>query len=381
MPRVTSEPLEKTPASKRLAKRPVGLRRPRVERDWTTTFQLLVAMAQAGASMEAAHRNALLDLFRRWPDAGALAAAPPGSVERVLRPLGQARQRAEAAIALADAIQSRFGGEVPGSVDAMVTLPGVQRTVANVVARRALGVVPGALPIPDLEEEPPASRVDASRLPLDWEEALGDAYAALDVPSVLARVAGERATGAVFPPATEVFAAFHHTPFAKTRVVILGQDPYPTPGLANGLAFSVKRGLKLPPSLVNMFNELVADVGAPFPSHGDLLPWARQGVLLLNTLLSVRASEPGSHKLFGWRELTDAVLRALDARSEPVVFVFWGTHARAKVKLLTNPAHTIIEGAHPSPMSVKAFRGSQPYSKINAALSAYGQPTIDWALG
>lgn len=378
---MTSEIQDKPPASKRPAKRPVGLRRPRVERDWTSTFQLLVAMAQGGASMEAAARNALLDLFRRWPDANALALAPPGSVERVLRPLGQARQRAEAVIALAVDLRARFAGEVPDSIDAIVTLPGVSRTVANVVGRRALGVVPGAPPLAEIEEEPPASRVDASRLPRDWEEALGDGYAALDLPAVLARVAGERATGAVFPPATEVFAAFHHTPFAKTRVVILGQDPYPTPGLANGLAFSVKRGLKLPPSLVNMFNELVADVGAPFPTHGDLLAWARQGVLLLNTLLSVRASEPGSHKLFGWRELTDAVLRALDARSEPVVFVFWGTHARAKVKLLTNPVHTTIEGAHPSPMSVKAFRGSQPYSKINAALRANGQPEIDWALG
>ena len=189
-----------------------------------------------------------------------------------------------------------------------------------------------------------------------------------------------RATGAVFPPAWETFTAFVHTPFARTRVLLLGQDPYPTPGLAHGLAFSVKRGIKLPQSLANMFHELVADVGCAFPTHGYLLPWARQGVLLLNSVLTVRASEPGSHKLFGWRELTNAVIRALDEREEPVVFAFWGGHARAHAKLVKNPRHVIIEGAHPSPMSVKAFRGSRPYSRINAALRSVGQPEIDWSL-
>ena len=365
------------------AKPAASLRRPRVERDWKTTFQLLVAMTLGGASMDAGTRNALLALFERWPDAASLAGASPTSVERVLRPLGLARQRAEAVMTLARALQERFGGEVPEDVDAIASLPGVQRTVANVVVRRAFGVVAGAppsMPIEDDDEPVPASTVDASRLPADWVDALGASYAELDVPGVIERVAKERATGAVFPPAWETFTAFVHTPFARTRVLLLGQDPYPTPGLAHGLAFSVKRGIKLPQSLANMFHELVADVGCAFPTHGYLLPWARQGVLLLNSVLTVRASEPGSHKLFGWRELTNAVIRALDEREEPVVFAFWGGHARAHAKLVKNPRHVIIEGAHPSPMSVKAFRGSRPYSRINAALRSVGQPEIDWSL-
>jgi len=362
------------------AKRPRGLRRPRVERDWETTFQLLVAMALGGANMTARARNALLHLFKRWPDAAALTAADAKAVQRVLQPMGLAKQRATSAIAIASAVQTRFGGTIPetASVDDLFSL-GVPRMVANVVLCRAFGVVAGPPSMP-LEDEVPASTVDASRLPPDWEDALGSALTALDVPGVIERVAKERARGAVLPPAWETFAAFHHTPFARTRVLVLGQDPYPTPGMAHGLAFSVKRGIKLPQSLANMFDELVADIGCPFPKHGYLLPWARQGVLLLNSVLTVRASEPGSHKLFGWRELTDEIIRTLDAREEHVVFVFWGSHARAHAKLVKNKHHTIIEGAHPSPMSVKAFRGSRPYSTINKALRKHGQPEIEWAL-
>lgn len=365
------------------AKRARGLRRPRVERDWKTTFQLLVAMALGGANMSARARNAILKLFERWPDARTLATADPKAVQRVLQPVGLARQRATTAIAIATAAQTRFAGTIPAtaSVDDVVSL-GVPRMVANVVLCRAFGVVAGAPPpsLP-LEDEPiPASTVDASQLPADWKAALGTAFDALDVPAVVGRVAKERARGAVLPPAWETFAAFHHTPFARTRVLVLGQDPYPTPGMAHGLAFSVKRGVKLPQSLANMFDELVADIGCAFPKHGYLLPWARQGVLLLNSVLTVRASEPGSHKLFGWRELTDEIIRTLDARDEHVVFVFWGSHARAHAKLVTSGRHTIIEGAHPSPMSAKAFRGSRPYSSINKALRAHGQPEIEWAL-
>lgn len=257
-----------------------GLRRARVERDWKTTFQLLVAMVLGGASMPAGARNAILAMFERWPDAASLAEANPAALERVLRPLGLAKQRAETAIALAAAIHSRFAGEVPSAVDDIASL-GVHRQIANVVVRRAFGVVAGTPPNGPIEDDEPvpASTVDASRLPEDWEAALGPSLAPLDIPGVIERVAAERARGAVFPPAWETFAAFHHTPFANTRVVILGQDPYPTPGVAHGLAFSVKRGVKLPPSLANMFHELVSDVGAPFPTHGYLLPWARQGVL------------------------------------------------------------------------------------------------------
>jgi uracil-DNA glycosylase len=335
-------------------------------------------MALGGAGMNARVRNALLALFARWPDARALATANPAAVQRVLQPVGLARQRATTAITIATAVQTRFGGTVPASADEMVSL-GVPRMVANVVMVRAFGVVAGPPSMP-IEDDIPASTVDASQLPADWEAALGAAFADLDVPAVIGRVAKERARAVVLPPAWETFAAFRHTPFARTRVLILGQDPYPTPGLAHGLAFSVKRGMKLPQSLANMFDELVADIGCTFPKNGYLLPWARQGVLLLNSVLTVRASEPGSHKLFGWRELTDEIIRALDARDEHVVFVFWGSHARAHAKLVKSGHHTIIEGAHPSPMSVKAFRGSRPYSTINKALRAHDQPEIDWAL-
>lgn len=366
-------------AAKRESKVPPGLRRTRAERDWKSDFQLLVAMVLGGASMPAVLRNALLAMFERWPDAAALSTANVTTVTKVLREGGLEKEQAEIAIALAADLQARFGGQVPQNIDEMVSIPGVQRGVANVVVRRAFGVVAGAAPI-EVEEPVPSSALDHSRLPANWEAALGEAYPKLDIPGVIERVAGERAVGAVFPPAWETFAAYHHTPFANTRVLILGQDPYPTPGLAHGLAFSVKPGIKMPQSLVNMFQELHDDVGCPMPTSGYLLPWARQGVLLLNSILTVRASEPGSHKLFGWRELTNEVIRALDAREEHVVFVFWGGYARAHAKLVTSGRHTIIEGAHPSPMSVKAWRGSRPYSKINAALRAHGQPEIDWTL-
>ncbi len=357
--------------------KPADLRRPRVERDWKTTFQLLVAMVLGGASMQAGVRNALLALFEQWPDAAALATASPSAVAKV----GELeKERAEIVIALAAALRERFAGEVPSNIDEMVSLPGVSKAVANVVVRRAFGFVAGTTPSVVPDEPIPSSTLDCSRLPDDWEAALGPAMGKLDIPGVIERVAGERATGAVFPPAWETFAAFHHTPFARTRVLILGQDPYPTPGLAHGLAFSVKRGMKLPQSLANMFQELALDVHCAYPKDGYLVPWATQGVLLLNSILTVRASEPGSHKRFGWRELTNEVIRALDAREEHVVFVFWGGYARTHAKLVTSGRHTVIEGAHPSPMSVKAWRGSRPYSKINAALRQHGQAEIDWSL-
>jgi len=193
----------------------------------------------------------------------------------------------------------------------------------------------------------------------------------------MARVADERAKAVVFPPADEVFSAFHHTPFARTRVVILGQDPYHGEGQGHGLAFSVKPGVKTPPSLVNMYKELERDLGCAIPSTGSLLPWAKQGVLLLNTVLTVRSAEPNSHKGLGWEALTDAAIRVVSDRAEHAVFVLWGGHARKKAKLVA-AHHTLIEGAHPSPLSVKQFIGSRPFSKVNAALAAHGQPPIDW---
>ncbi len=193
-------------------------------------------------------------------------------------------------------------------------------------------------------------------------------------------VRAERQAHLVFPPEAEVFAALHLTPYEQARVLILGQDPYHDVGQAHGLCFSVRRGVAVPPSLQNIFKELKDDLGCPIPPHGDLTGWATQGVVLLNAVLTVRAHQPTSHKGKGWETFTDAVIAALNAKPTPVVFVLWGAYARAKRKLIDTTRHTIIESAHPSPLSANnGFFGSRPFSKINAALRATGQPEIDWS--
>lgn len=198
-------------------------------------------------------------------------------------------------------------------------------------------------------------------------------------------VAGERARGPVYPPHDQVFRALHATPFARTRVVILGQDPYHGHGQAHGLCFSVNRGIAIPPSLANVFKELRADIGLVPPSHGCLDAWAAQGVLLLNATLTVRAREAGSHQGKGWETFTDRVIAAVAAKPEHVVFVLWGAYARKKKSLIVTSAgsdrHTIIESAHPSPLSAhNGFFGSKPFSRTNAALEAHDQAGIDWSL-
>jgi uracil-DNA glycosylase len=194
-------------------------------------------------------------------------------------------------------------------------------------------------------------------------------------------VAGERARHAVFPPEPEVFAALHLTSYADTRVVILGQDPYHGPGQAHGLCFSVRRGVAAPPSLVNVFTELESDLAIERPAHGNLEDWARQGVLLLNTCLTVRAGQAASHHGKGWETFTDQVIRAVDAKPHPVVFILWGAAARRKKALLDLSRHVIIESAHPSPLSAhQGFLGSRPFSRTNDALRAAGLAPIDWRL-
>lgn len=191
----------------------------------------------------------------------------------------------------------------------------------------------------------------------------------------------ERRNYTVYPPAGEVFSAFDLTPFDKVRVVILGQDPYFGPGQAHGLAFSVKPGVPVPPSLVNVYKELETDLGIPRASHGHLTAWAKQGVFLLNTTLTVRAGEAGSHQHKGWETFTNAVIRSLAAKSAPIVFVLWGGAAKGKKALIPADMHTIIESSHPSPMSsFSGFFGSRPFSKVNSALDGYGLPRIDWQL-
>jgi uracil-DNA glycosylase len=194
-------------------------------------------------------------------------------------------------------------------------------------------------------------------------------------------VTGERERYKVFPPAGEVFAALELTPYPEVRVMILGQDPYPTEGDAHGLCFSVKPGVKPPKSLANIFKELHDDVGFRVPNNGNLVPWARQGVLLLNAVLTVRESAPNSHANKGWETFTDAVIRAVSDKTDPVVFVLWGKYAQKKESLINAERHVVIKGVHPSPLSAKmGFFGSKPFSKINAALTSRGKPAIEWQL-
>lgn len=191
----------------------------------------------------------------------------------------------------------------------------------------------------------------------------------------------ERRYHQVFPPHDEVFAALHLTSYAATRVVILGQDPYHGPGQAHGLCFSVRPGVAIPPSLVNIFKELSDDLAVPLPDHGHLRAWAEQGVLLLNTTLTVRKGAAGSHQGQGWETFTDEVIGAVNAKPHPVVFILWGSHARKKRALLDTTRHVVIESAHPSPLSAhNGFFGSKPFSRANAALVAAGLPPIDWRL-
>ena len=194
-------------------------------------------------------------------------------------------------------------------------------------------------------------------------------------------VAQERADHTVYPAPDEVFAALHLTPYSEVKVLILGQDPYHGPGQAHGLCFSVKPGVAPPPSLVNIFREMETDLGLPPPTSGYLEPWARQGVLLLNASLTVRARQSGSHQGKGWERFTDAVIRAVNDKDDTVVFMLWGAFARKKKALIDTDRHVVIESAHPSPLSASnGFFGSRPFSRANAALVAAGREPVDWSL-
>jgi uracil-DNA glycosylase len=191
----------------------------------------------------------------------------------------------------------------------------------------------------------------------------------------------ERSRGEVYPSRDAVFAALHLTSFADTKVLILGQDPYHGTGQAHGLCFSVRPGIDPPPSLVNIFTELRADLGIEPPGHGNLEHWARQGVLLLNAVLTVRAHQAASHAGKGWERFTDQVIGAVAAKPERVVFILWGAYARKKKALITGAQHVIIESAHPSPLSAhNGFFGSRPFSRANDALIEAGRDPIDWAI-
>ena len=175
----------------------------------------------------------------------------------------------------------------------------------------------------------------------------------------------------VFPPMHDIFNALRYTPYGNTKVVILGQDPYHEVGQAHGLSFSVKKGIKVPPSLVNIYKELKTDIGMDIPAHGELTSWAKQGVLLLNATLTVREHQANSHASIGWSIFTDEVIKKLDQSDSPMVFILWGGNARSKKKYITNKNHIVIESAHPSPLSAyNGFFGSKPFSKANAFLES-----------
>ncbi|TYB43434.1 uracil-DNA glycosylase [Actinomadura chibensis] len=215
-------------------------------------------------------------------------------------------------------------------------------------------------------------------LPADWRERLDPLLDPLGTAALAAFVEGEYAEQTVYPPRDDLFSAFRHCPYDRARVLILGQDPYHGPGQAHGLSFSVRDGVRLPPSLRNIYKELATDLEVPVATSGDLTRWADQGVLLLNAVLTVRAGDAGSHAGKGWEDFTDAAIRALNDKTERVVFVLWGAYARKKARLITGPQHTVIESAHPSPLSAKKFFGTRPFSAVNKALVDAGLPEIDW---
>ncbi|MDT3399287.1 uracil-DNA glycosylase [Streptomyces sp. B1866] len=217
-------------------------------------------------------------------------------------------------------------------------------------------------------------------LPESWHGVLGEE---LDQPyykELTEFVARERARGPVYPPPEEVFAALEATPYDEVKVLILGQDPYHGPGQGHGLCFSVRPGVRIPPSLRNIYRELRDELGHPVPDNGCLTPWTAQGVLLLNTVLTVRGGAAGSHRGKGWERFTDAVIRAVAARPDPAVFVLWGSAARQKLPLIDQERHAVVTGPHPSPLAGNAFLGSRPFTRIDEAVRAQGHAPVDWRI-
>lgn len=214
-----------------------------------------------------------------------------------------------------------------------------------------------------------------------WEKALKGEFSKDYYKKLFVKIQEEYQTRTIYPPADDIFNAFHFTPLEEVKVVILGQDPYHEPGQAHGLCFSVKPQVPIPPSLVNIYKELEDDLGCYIPNNGYLEKWARQGVLMLNTVLTVRAHQANSHKDLGWEQFTDAAIRVLAEQDRPMVFVLWGKPAQRKKEMIHNPKHLILESPHPSPLSAyRGFFGSRPFSRINAYLEQNGLEPIDWQI-
>lgn len=215
----------------------------------------------------------------------------------------------------------------------------------------------------------------------DWDIVLKEEFKKDYFYKLLKFVQLEYTKKTIFPSKKEVFKAFRYTPYKNVKVVILGQDPYHGVGEAEGLCFSVPKGIKKPPSLNNIFKELNTDLGCSIPDNGSLVSWAKQGVLLLNTVLTVVKDQAASHKDIGWEVFTDEVIKKINIKDEPVVFILWGSYARSKKKFITNPKHLIIESAHPSPLSAyNGFFGSKPFSKTNNFLQQNNLQPINWQI-
>ncbi|MCF2601521.1 MAG: uracil-DNA glycosylase [Veillonellaceae bacterium] len=215
----------------------------------------------------------------------------------------------------------------------------------------------------------------------DWGQYLKEEMAQPYYRQLRQFLIGEYSTKQVYPDMYSIFNALHYTSYADTKVLILGQDPYHEPGQAHGLSFSVQPNVPPPPSLVNIFKELETDLGCTVPNNGCLEPWARQGVLLLNTVLTVQAHRANSHRDKGWEIFTDKIISLLNQREKPVAFILWGSPARRKKAMITNPQHFIVESPHPSPLSAyRGFFGSRPFSKVNKFLESVGEEPINWQL-
>ncbi len=215
----------------------------------------------------------------------------------------------------------------------------------------------------------------------DWLKAVGSEFQKPYYAELYKFVKSEYTRYTIYPNADDIFNAFHFTPLQEVKVVILGQDPYHNEGQAHGLCFSVKPQVEIPPSLMNIYKELKEDLGCHIPNNGYLEKWAKQGVLLLNTVLTVRAHQANSHQGMGWERFTDAVIQAVNAQDRPIVFLLWGKPAQLKRSMLNNPKHLILEAPHPSPLSAyRGFFGSKPFSKANAFLQNHGIEPIDWQI-
>ena len=214
----------------------------------------------------------------------------------------------------------------------------------------------------------------------EWDDLLKGEFDKAYYKNLRTFLAKEYRTKRVFPDMYDIFNALRYTSYSSVKAVIIGQDPYHGEGQAHGLCFSVKKGIEPPPSLKNIYKELSEDVGFVVPNHGELVAWAKQGVLLLNAVLTVRSGEANSHKGMGWETFTDRIIELLNMREEPMVFLLWGANARRKRELITNPKHYILEAAHPSPLSAyNGFFGNGHFKKCNEILENLGKSTIDWS--